>query len=259
MSNDDRTLVETVTLREAKELVQCAAQEQSFLLLSSPGIGKSDMVNQAATEAGLECRSLLGTQIAAEDVSGVPYIVGERSVFCPPRILLPDSPQPFCLFLDELPACTPDIQKAFYSLLLERRLGEHELPKGTWVVAAGNRSQDRALVRTISSALVNRVVILEIRADVSEWLNWAGRSGVRQDIMSYVEQTPAALSRPITAPGIPFSTPRAWASLSRALDLVEKAELLDEPIARALVEGRVSPEDVEPFCAQRTAPAAQTA
>ncbi len=74
-------------------------------------------------------------------MSGIPRIVGERSVFCPPRILLPEQPEPFCLFLDELPACAPDVQKAFYSLLLERRLGEHALPKGTWVVAAGNRLQ----------------------------------------------------------------------------------------------------------------------
>jgi MoxR-like ATPase len=248
MSDEDRTLIESVTLSEARSLIECAAQEQSFLVLSAPGIGKSDMVHQAATGAGLECRSLLGTQIAAEDVSGVPYIVGERSVFCPPRILLPDSPKPFCLFLDELPACTPDIQKAFYSLLLERRLGEHALPTGTWVVAAGNRSQDRALVRTISSALVNRVVILEIRADVAEWLQWAKRSGVREMVMSFVEQNPSALSRPVMAPGIPFSTPRAWVSLSRALDLVEQAGFLDNQITRALVEGRVSPEDVDPFC-----------
>ena len=137
---------EAITLRHAKKLIQCMAHEQSFLLLSAPGMGKSEMVYEAAREAGLPCRSLLGTQIAPEDVSGVPRIVGERSVFCPPRILLPERPEPFCLFLDELPACTPDVQKAFYSLLLERRLGEHALPPGTWVVAAGNRLQDRALV-----------------------------------------------------------------------------------------------------------------
>ena len=137
---------EAITLRQAKKLIQCMAHEQSFLLLSAPGMGKSEMVYEAAREAGLPCRSLLGTQIAPEDVSGVPRIVGERSVFCPPRILLPERPEPFCLFLDELPACTPDVQKAFYSLLLERRLGEHALPPGTWVVAAGNRLQDRALV-----------------------------------------------------------------------------------------------------------------
>ncbi len=146
MADPAHTLTETVTLREAKALISAMAHEQSILLLSAPGLGKSQIVQQAAAAAGLPCRSLLGTQIAPEDVSGVPRIVGERSVFCPPRILLPEKPEPFCLFLDELPACTPDVQKAFYSLLLERRLGEHALPPGTWVVSAGNRLQDRALV-----------------------------------------------------------------------------------------------------------------
>ncbi len=106
-------------------------------------MGKSEMVYEAAREVGLPCRSLLGTQIAPEDVSGVPRIVGERSVFCPPRLLLPEKPEPFCLFLDELPACAPDVQKAFYSLLLERRLGEHalrpELGRGGRQPPAGSR------------------------------------------------------------------------------------------------------------------------
>src|SRR5205085_11934066 len=124
-------LEETITLRQAKQLIQCMAHEQSFLLLSPPGVGKSEMVYQAAAEVNLPCRSLLGTQIAPEDVSGIPRIVGERSVFCPPRVLLPETPEPFCLFLDELPACAPDVQKAFYSLLLERRVGEHALAAGT--------------------------------------------------------------------------------------------------------------------------------
>src|SRR6187399_2096377 len=147
---------ETVTLAQAKEIIRCMADQHSILLLSGPGVGKSDIVYQAADAANLPCRSLVGTQIAPEDVSGIPRIVGERSVFCPPRLLLPERPEPFCLFLDELPACAADVQKAFYSLLLERRLGEHALPAGTWVIAAGNRQQDRALVRSMSSALVNR-------------------------------------------------------------------------------------------------------
>src|SRR5215207_9298308 len=178
---------ETITLSQAKKLIQCMAQEQSFLFLSAPGVGKSEMVAQAAAEAGLPCRSLLGTQIAPEDVSGVPRIVGERSVFCPPRVLLPETPEPFCLFLDELPACAPDVQKAFYSLLLERRLGEFPLPEGTWVVAAGNRAEDRALVRTISSALINRVLVLQVRIDVGEWLTWARQNKIRSDILAYIE------------------------------------------------------------------------
>jgi hypothetical protein len=223
---------EAVTLRQAKKLIQCMAHEQSFLLLSAPGMGKSEMVYEAAREVGLPCRSLLGTQIAPEDVSGVPRIVGERSVFCPPRILLPEKPEPFCLFLDELPACAPDVQKAFYSLLLERRLGEHALPPGTWVVAAGNRLQDRALVRAMSSALVNRVTILQLKIDVDEWLVWAQQRAIRPEIRSFIRTIPDALMRAVPADPVPFSTPRAWAQLSRALDLAEKSNLLGNDTRR---------------------------
>lgn len=243
------TLEETLTLGQTKKLIQCMAQEQSFLLLSPPGVGKSEMVYQAAAEAGLPCRSLLGTQIAPEDVSGIPRIVGERSVFCPPRVLLPERPEPFCLFLDELPACAPDVQKAFYSLLLERRIGEHALPRGTWVVAAGNRVQDRALVRSLSSALINRVTILNVRVDVSEWLLWAETNGVRPEVRGFISYMPEALMRPVPDQPAPFSTPRAWALLSRALDLAERNGILTRATRRALAFGRLTAEDAAVFCA----------
>ena len=133
--------METITLGEAKALVKTLSSQQSLLLLSTPGVGKSDIVRQAAAEAGLECRSLLGTQIAPEDVSGVPRVRNERTIFCPPRVVLPEDDRPFCLFLDELPAAPPDVQKAFYSLLLEQRgSGEYHLP--TWVVGRRRGESD---------------------------------------------------------------------------------------------------------------------
>src|SRR4051812_14144757 len=238
-----------VTLSEAKELIRCLADAESVLLLSPPGVGKSEIVRQAATAAGVEVRALLGTQIAPEDVSGVPKIIRERAVFCPPRILLPPDETPFCLFLDELPASPPDVQKAFYSLLLERRLGEYRLPKGTWVVAAGNRSEDRALVRTLSSALVNRVFVLPVRVDLDEWLTWASANGVRPEVRSFVRYIPSALQRPVPADPVPFSTPRAWAMLSRDMQLAEAAGKLSAEERRALAFGRLTPHDAGLFCA----------
>jgi MoxR-like ATPase len=249
MSNDSPLLTETVTLSEAQTLMRCLAAEHSLLLLSPPGVGKSDSVVQAARQAGLECRSLLGTQIAPEDVSGIPRIIGERSVFCPPRVLLPERPEPFCLFLDELPAAAPDIQKAFYSLLLERRIGEHRLPPGTWVVAAGNRAEDRALVRTVSSALINRVIVLHVRVDVREWLVWAKANGVRSEVIAFITFLPAALMREVPREPRPFSTPRAWTTLSRALDRAERDRVLTAGLHRALAFGCVSAEDAAVFCA----------
>lgn len=254
MSESETRLEESVTLSQASDLIQCLAAQESLLLLSPPGVGKSDTVLQAAQAAGLPCRSLLGTQIAPEDVSGVPQIVGERSVFCPPRVLLPESNEPFCLFLDELPACTPDIQKAFYSLLLERRIGEHRLPAGSWVVAAGNRAEDRALVRTLSSALVNRVTILNIRVDAREWLSWAGDHGIDAGIRQYIQEYPNSLLHAVPREPVPFSTPRAWALLSDALRLgIDEQERQELPraelakLCRALAGGRISHDDVNQF------------
>src|SRR5947208_490472 len=83
----------------------------------------------------------------------------------------------------------------------------HALPPGTWVVAAGNRAQDRALVRALSSALVNRVIILNIRVDVKEWLAWGHANGVRGEILAFITFQPEALMRPVPAQPIPFSTP----------------------------------------------------
>jgi hypothetical protein len=238
-----------VTLSQAKELVRCLADSESVLLLSPPGVGKSDVVREAATEAGLEVRSLLGTQIAPEDVSGVPKLVGGRAVFCPPRLLLPADGRPFCLFLDELPAAPPEVQKAFYSLLLERRVGEYRLPPGTWVVAAGNRSEDRAAVRTMSSALLNRVFVVPVRVDRDEWLAWAERNGLRAEVRAFVRFVPQCLQRPVPPDPVPFSTPRAWAMLSRDLDLAERHGRPGADERRALAFGRLTAYDAGLFCA----------
>ena len=93
----------------------------------APGIGKSAIVEQFAEAVGLPCVSLLGSQLAPEDIIGVPQIMEGRSVFCPPRMIAQE--EPYCLFLDELNACSQEVQKAFYSLILERRIGEYPLPQ----------------------------------------------------------------------------------------------------------------------------------
>ena len=55
--------------------------------------------------------------------------------------------------------------------------------------------------------------------------------------------------RAVPASPVPFSTPRAWASLSQALDLAEQGGILDKATRRALTFGRVSAEDAAIFCA----------
>jgi hypothetical protein len=88
-----------------------------------------------------------------------------------------------------------------------------------------------------------------LRVDVKEWLAWAYRSGVRADLQGFIAFMPEALMRPVPSEPVPFSTPRAWAALSQALTLAEKAGVLDAATRRALAFGRVTAEDAALYCA----------
>ena len=61
-----------ITLAQAKQIIMSMGSKQSILMFASPGVGKSAIVNQIAEALGYECRTLLGTQIAPEDISGIP-------------------------------------------------------------------------------------------------------------------------------------------------------------------------------------------
>ncbi|HEX7123735.1 MAG TPA: hypothetical protein VF178_15265, partial [Gemmatimonadaceae bacterium] len=61
----------------------------------------------------LECVPLLGTQVLPEDLLGMPKIEGDKTRFFPPALIAREAP--YVLFLDELPAATPEVQTAFYS------------------------------------------------------------------------------------------------------------------------------------------------
>ena len=109
--------------------------------------------------------------------------------------------------------------------------------------------QDRALVRAMSSALVNRVTILHLRVDAAEWLAWASKNSIREDVRAFISYMPEALMRPVPSEPVPFSTPRAWSLLSNALDKAEASGILNNETRRALAFGRLSAEDAAVFCA----------
>src|SRR6476646_2931601 len=145
-------LTATLTPKQLAEFLLGVAPVRPVFIWGPPGIGKSSLVQKFAAEIGLPCVSLLGSQLAPEDLIGVPQIVDGTSVFCPPRQIARS--EPYVLFLDELNACSHEVMKAFYSLIHERRIAEYELPSGSVVLGAGNRAQDSAIVKPMSSALL---------------------------------------------------------------------------------------------------------
>ena len=123
----------TLTQKQLSDFLLNIAIVRPVFIWGPPGIGKSSLVEKFADEVGLPCVSLLGSQLAPEDIIGVPQIVDGKSHFCPPTMIARD--EPYCLFLDELNACSHEVQKAFYSLILRltiphKRPHAYLLPRG---------------------------------------------------------------------------------------------------------------------------------
>lgn len=206
----------TLTLRQVQEFLLNVSPVRPVFIWGPPGVGKSALVAQFAESLGLECVALLGSQLAPEDLIGIPQIEGGVSRFYPPSMIVRE--RGFVLFIDELNIASAEIQKAFYSLILEQRIGEYRLPAGSVIVGAGNRAHDAALARQMPSALVNRLVHVHLKPSHREWLEWAEANGVHPWVLDYIRARPTQLATEVPpAKEEPFSTPRAWHAVSDAL------------------------------------------
>ena len=233
----------TVNQKELLDILLNVAIIRPVFIWGAPGIGKSSIVESFANSLGLPCVSLLGSQLAPEDIIGVPQIIDGKSVFCPPRIIARE--EAYCLFLDELNACSQEVQKAFYSLIHDRRIGEYFLPEGSIITGAGNRAQDNAIVKPMSSALINRMFHVELIASHRDWLDWAGKNGIHPLIMEYIGLRPDHLWKQPPKTEEPFSTPRSWHMLSDALH--SYGENITEKDLEVLASGCLTPHHATQF------------
>jgi hypothetical protein len=233
----------TISQSQLIEFLLNVAIVRPVFIWGAPGIGKSSLVEHFAHLVGLDCVSLLGSQLAPEDLIGVPQIIDGVSRFCPPKMIARETP--YCLFLDELNACSHEVQKAFYSLIHERRIGEYHLPEGSIVVGAGNRAQDNAIVKPMSSALMNRMVHVHLKASHRDWLTWAYDNQMHKWVIDYIKLRPDHLWSQPPKHEEPFSTPRSWHMLSDALQ--QFGETVSDDWLEVLSTGLLSPNHAQQF------------
>jgi hypothetical protein len=233
----------TLTQKRLTDFLLNVAVVRPVFIWGAPGIGKSALVQRFAAEVGIPCVSLLGSQLAPEDLIGVPQIVDGCSRFCPPVSIA--RKHPYCLFLDELNACSQEVQKAFYSLIHERRIGEYELPAGSVVIGAGNRTQDNAIVKPMSSALINRMIHVHLKVSHRDWLEWAGESNIHPLVIQYIQNRPDHLWMQPPRHEETFSSPRSWHMLSDALH--EYGETITDEVLQVLAFGCLSAEHAGQF------------
>ena len=175
----------------SKALAALVPTRRPVYLWGPPGVGKSSLVRQAAERLGLGLVDVRATLLDPVDLRGLPRLDGDRAAWLPPAFL--PRAGDGVLFLDELAQAAPLVQAACLQLTLDRKVGEYDLPAGWTVVAASNRSEDRAGTHRLISPLLNRFVHLDLDVSADDWQQWAVPAGVAPEVRGFLRYRPALL------------------------------------------------------------------
>ncbi len=200
------------------------------MLWGPPGVGKSQMVAQIAAAHGVPVIDIRLSQMEPSDLRGIPFRVEDRVDWAVPAIL-PDTgrhgPRGI-LFLDEITSAPPAVSAAAYQLILDRRLGEYQVPDNWAIFAAGNRQGDRGVTYTMPAPLANRFSHFEVDVHLDDWVAWAYANGIDERVIAFLRFRPELLFDfdPAHNP-VAFPSPRSWEFAHRGLQKFEDhAELL---------------------------------
>ncbi len=194
------------------------------------------------------------------DFAGLPVVVGDGVRFAPPgwaqRLAAAGRG---LLFLDELSTAPPAVQAALLRVVLERVVGDLELPAGVAVVAAANPPEQAADGWDLSAPLANRLCHLAWDIDpraVADGLaggwsapvvpdlpdGWERGAGVTRGLVgAFLHARPALACAPpgdATAAGRGWPSPRTWEMAARLSAAAQAAGAGGEAHS-ALVRGAV--------------------
>ena len=240
------------TLRPSKlasTLSLLVEARQPCIVWGPPGAAKSQIAQQVAAGAGrtyVDVRALLLDPV---DLRGIPWRDPEgRTRWAPPAFLPPsDDAGSWLINLEELPSAVPMVQAALYQLVLDRKVGEYELPEGASLIACGNREGDRGVVNRMPTPLASRFVHLEIKVDAGDWCAWGAANGIAPEVLFFIQLRPDLLHTfdPQSRERA-FACPRTWEFAS---GIVHRRNGLDPSTERALLRGAVGEAAAIELCA----------
>ena len=213
-----------------------SAKIPPVMVWGPPGVGKSAIVKAVAKAAGVGFVDVRLAQMESIDIRGLP--LPDKDAHCvqwlPSSIFPRENEKGGIIFLDELSAAPKDVQVASYELILDRQLGGgdiYKVPPKWIIVAAGNRSCDRAVSTTMSSALANRMMHLEIEANAQDWVAWAVANGVHPAVIGFIQFKPQLLLS-VDDQNLErgFPTPRSWERVSEMCKVIENENLLRKAV-----------------------------
>ena len=246
--------IRTVSPNNAKKsIVRAFKKKRPLFIWGAPGIGKSDIVGQVASDIDAHMIDIRLSLWDPTDIKGIPYYSSNDNTmqWAPPQEL---PTQEFAkkhkfivLFLDEMNSAAPAVQAAAYQLILNRKVGTYVLPDNVLIVAAGNRDADKGVTYRMPAPLANRFVHLELKVDFDDWFQWAVNNDIHQDVVGYLTFSKKDLyDFDPKSPSRSFATPRSWSFVS---ELLEDDD--DETTTTDLVSGSVGEGLAVKFMAHR--------
>lgn len=217
-SATDRHRVNAGTLERV--LSHMAQAKLPAFLWGPPGVGKSAITRSVADALEMQFIDIRAIHFDPVDLHGIPVPDMDANVtrWLTPAIWPRDGEG--IILLDELPAAPPMMQAAFYQLVLDRRIGEYQLPDGWAVFGAGNRETDRAVSHRMPSALANRFTHFELMVDKDEFYRWGATHDLADEVMGFLRFKPTLLHVFDPASNAKrFPSPRSWERVSDIVKL----------------------------------------
>jgi hypothetical protein len=222
-------------------------RRRATMLWGTRGVGKSSVVRQVAEHHGVPLVDLRLTTIEPVDIRGAIYAddAQQRTVWFPPEFLPDRSSPQGILFLDELTAADQRLQISAYSLILDRRVGNYELPDGWQVVAAGNAAFHGAVSHDMGTALADRMFHFNVQSVVEAFLAYAMANDLAPEVMAYLKVRPDRLDDTQTQLAndhLVGASPRGWEDVSSVL----RSDVPDD-VRRMFVQGRIGAANAAEF------------
>ena len=212
-------------------------KQRPIFLMGPPGIGKTAIMEQIASELGIGLLSYSMTHHTRQSALGLPvikqvtyggveydiseYTMSEiiSSVY---KMIERSGIQNGILFLDEINCVSETLNPIMLQFLQYKVFGMHKVPDGWIVVTAGNPPEYNRSVREFDIATWDRLKRIDVEPDFDAWKEFAYISGIHPAVMTYLELKPSNFYKvETTVDGKSFVTARGWDDLSRMIELYE--------------------------------------
>ena len=213
-------------------------KQRPIFLIGAPGIGKTAIVSQVASEMGISLVSYSMTHHTRQSAIGLPFIEHKKyqgqsfdvSVYTLSEIIASvyecmerSGKKEGILFLDEINCVSETLAPSMLQFLQYKTFGNHMLPEGWVVVTAGNPTEFNRNARMFDIATLDRLKVMQVEPDYEAWKDYAAAYSVHRAILSFLEIHPEDFFHvETTVDGKSYVTPRGWEDLSQAMQLYEE-------------------------------------